>query len=349
LQVVGGLGFPACAADEPVAESHRKALVVFLSYRANTPLALPATRMRLLGTEALASALADSLNEIVTYPELEPLQRQWRVRSDRDLSAGFLEGLEGSFSVDRLIVANLLVYPDRLILLTREIEVGSGRVIAADVAEEFSGSLSDNALEALENWRQVTRKASRSIVRNAREVPPAAGAGVLVLLPMRPVGIGQGQVDMATNCLLRSLIESGSWLVPEPSLVESALEDDGFVHAPLVAGARQALASRYEPMALLMPHLVSFGEQQLVLGAGLHDEDYDGGISLVQAARTPMYLALLVVDAGSGSIVSGGSEYLEPVDPIGVFGVLREARVVGRLKAGTDRLVQVLPEMVGDG
>jgi hypothetical protein len=56
----------------------------------------------------------------------------------------------------------------------------------------------------------------------------------------------------------------------------------------------------------------------------------------------------MLVDSGSGRVVRGKAEYLKPVDPVGIFGIMRDVRIIGRFETGTDRLVRSLFDRGGN-
>jgi len=332
--------------SDPAGEGPGTALLVFLTYRSARPLALDPIRMRLSGMETIGAALEGRGQRVVPQDDVEPLMREWRVRSGRRLQPEFLDALEGS--AERLLVVELVVYPDRLIALARGLEPKSGTLIFAEAVEEPCGDLWGDPLEASIAWKDVIERTARSLVeREAQGF--SAPAETLIVLPVTPVGAGSGQGDVATHCLLGSILESGRWVVPDPFLVELVLRREG--HDLLDAEARLLLASRYAPRAILEARLVSFGFAMAAGGPAQEDEEADARrmIAFELGTGDAIYLTLLVIDGESGRIVAGSGEYLEPEDPQGLFGILKEIRVAGRLKNGTDRLVRSIARAGEDG
>jgi hypothetical protein len=334
--------------DDPVAESNRIGTLVFVSYLGQTPLVLSPTQMRMLGSELLGAELEARGHEVVSYPELESLMLEWRVRSDRNLGLGFLGALANRHAVDRVLVATLVVYPDRLVVLSRGLETTSGWLVSATVVEELSGDLWGDPGQALENWRDVVGRASLTLADRWNGRTSEGSSGTLVVLPVTPIGINRGQSDMATYCLLGSVLEAKHWSVPDPSLVVSTLLKEGFTPRPLETEARRELASRFSAKVLLIPSLLSFGEEKALSPSAVYEDDFENEIPHQLETTVPVYLSLLVVDSTTGNVISGGGEYLAPENPQGLFGIPNDIRVATRLRKGTDRLVRIIPKKEED-
>lgn len=340
-------------ADSPAratpGRSQKTGLIVFVSYRGNFPPPLHPTELRLSGSRLISAALEERGQDIVTYPELESIMRQWRIRSDRDLSYEFLHALDSQFSVTQLVVAELVVHPDRLLILARGLLPGSGWLIWADVIEELSTlDVWADPSKARANWERIVGDAARKLAgrRGQEGVKPVAKT--LVALPLKPVGVERGSADVMTHCLLSSLLDSGDWRLPDPALVVSVLQREGLNPLLLEDAAREALASQWDPYALLVPGLVSFHLTQRRSVRGVEDRDEPRSAFYNPDTDQPFYLTIVAVDCASGQVVAGGSEYLEPEDRLGLFGISKNLRVARRFQKGTDRLVRHLTSKGGD-
>ncbi len=343
------LGFRPAAgsADAPVPPAGRTALMVFLSYDGNqSPPATP-TDLRRTAAREIADVLEAGGRAVVTYPELEPVMREGRIRSDRSLDAGTLALLADSTGADKVAVVTLVLYSDRMVALAREIDVASGLLAFVNVAEQPADELWSAADATLETWREAVRAAATRL--RFEEVLPAAGGSTLAVLPMEPVGVTPGHADVTLHCLLRSLLETGRCRVPDPSLVRSAVRRGGFSPGMLEPGGRKMLARDFGADALLFPGMVSFGQDSRPTGPVQNDADYDiGDVTLEPEARQPIYLSLLAVDCGTGRVTAARGEYLEAEEPLGLFGIVRDIEVAARLRRGAEHLASILSEIEGD-
>lgn len=334
----------AAGASEPDSRDRGTALITFVSYQGNLPLAASPTQMRLAGAAALAEALAARGYRVAAYPDVETVMRRWRVRSDGYLSRGFLEALAAEFGIDRVTVARLDVYRDRLIVLARCVSVDSGSLVAVDVVEEPCGDLWENPEEAPLNWADAVSRAGRALGERWTEHRPAPGAKVLAVMPVRGAGVGSGHASIATYCLLRSLLDRDRWAVPDPSLVESGILDSGCRSLSMTREAREAVTSGFHAGRILVSSLVSFGGHWEPPAHAYDDADEAPVVPYELEVRAPVFLTVTLVDGESGDVLAGGGEYLEPESPSGLFGIAREVRASTRLTKGTNRLVSgVLP------
>ena len=339
----------AAGAEEPVPMSGRTALLVFLSYDGNHRPSASPTDLRLAGSGRFAAALEARGRATVTYPDLDPVLREWRIRSDRSLTPESFRALAGWAAADRVLVVNLMIYSDRLVALAREIDAGTGYVTFAEVAEQEVDDFWADPATTLMSWNKAVDGAVAQVMKTWGTREPAGDGPALVVLPVDPVGVAEGHADLAMQCLLRSVLEVGRWSIPDPSLVRSTLRAEGFEPGALKADARRLLAADFGAQALLLPHLVSFGQTGRASGPILDTDDYGArDVSLGPETRLPLYLSLLVVDCASGRVMSSGGEYLKPEEPLGLFGMVRDIEVSARLKRGTERLVSILREIEGD-
>lgn len=337
----GALVAPA-AAESP---GGRIALVVFVSYRVGLPMALNPTEVRLTAAGAVADALENRGLEVVTYPEVETTMRRWRVRSERDLSAEFLADVASEYAADRLMVASVAVYRDRMIVPARALRADTGQVVWADVGERTT--FEDRWIDpetALANLEYATLRIAEQLAAGWRERPDAPSWRVLTLLPLRPVGLEPGLTEVATHCLLRSLLELGDWAVPDPALVALALRDEGFDPYLLEPGSRGMLASRFGAESLLVPRLAAFDPdlRSVPPQAAFTADEPDLSLGAELGAEVPVYYSLSRVDCATGRVLSGTGLYLARQEAEGIFGLPRDVRVAGRYQEGTDELVRSL-------
>jgi hypothetical protein len=349
--LVAGSVRAAAAADAkaPAPTPGRTALLVFLSYDGNLELSGSPTDLRLAGSRRFAAALEQRGRPVVTYPDLDTVMREWRIRSDWSLTPESFEALTDSAAADRVLVVNVLVYTDRLVALAREIDAATGYVTFSEVAEQEVDDLWTDPATTLENWNKAMDGVVARVMKTWGRDEAAGSGPILVVLPMNSVGVAQGHAELAMQCLLRSVLEAGRWSIPDPSLVRSTLRAAGFEPGGLTADARRLLATDFGAEALLLPRMVSFGQSGRANGPMLDTDDYGArDITLGPETRLPLYLSLLVVDCESGQVRTSGGEYLKPEEPLGLFGIIRDIDVSARLKRGTERLVSILREIEGD-
>jgi hypothetical protein len=319
------------------------ALLLFVSYRGNLPAYPDPTAVRLATAELLADALTERGRRVVTYPEIEPLMRAWRVRSERDLGFGFLGALVSESPVDRLVIATLNVTEDRIVLLARVSSVQTSELQRVEIVEEMSTpEMWTDPAAARADLREVTGRAIAELARRRPPEPPATPPRPGVVLPLRPVGVGRGYADLATHCVLRALLESGQWSIPDPALTVYAVQEAGFDPLLLEPGSRHALAARFSTDVLLVPRLSSFPSAIRTRARTEDETDRELGLSFASGVGVPFHFSLVAVDCARGGLVSGSDVYLAPEKRYGTFGREREIPIVRRFQHGADQLVRQL-------
>jgi hypothetical protein len=187
--------------------SGRHALLLFVAYRGNVPVPLHPTHLRRTASRHIADAFAEAGGTFVTYPDVEPLMRKWRVRSERDLGLPFLGELASAFDVDHVTVLKLVTYDDRIVLLGRTLSPRTGLLEWADVAEVVHGDdLWGNEADARAHLDELVPSGARTLLSGA--APVRTGASPLLTLPLLPVGLDRGETDLAWQCLLGSLLRA---------------------------------------------------------------------------------------------------------------------------------------------
>jgi hypothetical protein len=344
LAVLGTAGGPAHASGS------RTAFLTFVSYRSHGAPEIGATEIRESGTRLLEDAFRGLGFDVVASRDLEPVLSRRRIRTDADMSPGLLGDLVSEHDVGRLLVARFLVYTDRVLLLVRTLDAVSGELTGADLAEEpMPGGLWTDAESARRDWEGAAGKACRRLAAGWTERPARSDRRAVLVLPVDPVGLGRGPADLATHCLLRSLLASGDWDLPDPAIVAAAMRGSGRDPFSLCDDARQDLRETFSSEIFLIPRLVSF-EMAGSTPQALLEEGEDAAEPWVETdARVPLYVSAVVVDGATGRVVSGRGAYLEPADPVGLFGVVRNLAVAQRIQEGTDRIVRALPGREGGG
>lgn len=342
LAAAAVLALPAASAASEAPDEPRSALVLFVAFPTNLYDFPDPTALRHLANRELAAALAARGRSVVAAPEIEPAMRTWRVRSERDVGPGFLGALGTEHGAREVVLATLAVYRDRVLLLARGLSPNSGRL---------------GWVHSVEEPRDETAPADLDVVVAAAAVRLAEGcaprglgerAEDLVVLPPRPVGLDRGPADLAVHCLLRSLLATGRWSLPDPTAVVAALQDAGRDPYLLDAGARRVLAERFGAGRLVVPRLVAFppNAPPAALAALARD---DFGASIPGAApETSLLLSLVAIDTGTGRILTGETTYLAARNAAGIFGIARHDPLDARLQGETDRLVHALLDGEGD-
>ncbi len=323
------------AADEPAA-----ALVLFVAFPTNLYDLPDPTALRHRASRVLATALAAPGGAVVTAPEIEPTMRAWRVRSERDVGPGFLGALGAAHGAREVVLATLAVYRDRVLLVARGLSPNSGRLgWVHSVEERRDERAADPALDL----DAVVAAAARRLAEGCTPRGLLENAEDLVVLPPRPVGLDRGPADLAMHCLLRSLLTTGRWSLPDPTAVVSALQDGGHDPHLLDAAARRALAERFGARRLVVPRLVAFppGAPPPAVAALARDDEF-GASAAGAVPETSVLLALVAIDAGTGRILGGETTYLAARNPAGMFGIARRDPLDARIQVETDRLVHAL-------
>ncbi|MBZ0267164.1 hypothetical protein K8I85_03345 [bacterium] len=321
--------------------SGRHALLLFVSYRGNLDVPIHPTVLRRTSGERLANAFAAEEGSFVTYPAVEPLMRKWRVRSERDLALPFLRELADSFDVAHVTVLRLVTYDDRVLLLGRSLSPRTGRLEWADVAEAIhGGDLWKDQAGAFARLDALVDAGARALLQAPAPALPDASP-TLLALPLLPIGLGRGESDLAWQCLLHSLLRTGEWTLPDPSLVVNEMQHGGFDPRFLDPRGRDHLVNAFSASRLLVPRLTAFPRPgDTTNPAALVYEDMP--VSAELQRRVPVLFTVSLVDGSSGAVVAGGARYLTSENATGLFGRTHQQQIIRRYQGGADQLVRTL-------
>ena len=324
------------------------ALMVFIDYEGAVRPGISPTALRVQAANVLAASLSPDGEGVLTYPEIEPSMRVWGVRTAADLSNDLLHALGSEYGVETVVLSRLVVFSDRLLLLSRGIDRMSGTVAWATIDEAALGEGFWNPEHFdLERWRGAVAKLEPhgKSTRNGQ----SAGEGATVLvLPLRPVGLSPHSGELANHALLHALLSSQRFRIPDPSLVRNVLRAKGHDPSMLDMNGRSELLTWYEPSALLVPDLLAFDSEPVsapnAVDLGIEPVD----LSPISSARSPLYFQVLAVDCASGQVRSADAVYLEPDDAVGLFGLTRHVPLAKRFEEAAAEIVEQMQKRGGN-
>lgn len=316
------------------------ALLFFISYQSRDVLPAPPSPVRAAGYRLISSEMEESGSGVVPWEAVEPFLQAWRVRSGNSFSRDFLMDISARLTIDRLLVATLTVYSDRLLLSGRSIQTGSGLVEWVDQVEiMFPAGSSDSGEKRGAGWERTLEKAVKKLFRGFGENREIPEGPELLVLPVTPVGTDRVQADLATGALFRSLVESRRWRLPDPAVTVRYLQDEGHLPHRMGEESRRLIETIFGVDEILVPGLYSYELEGTGSAIALDD---DITLSPAQSARHSLYWTLVIVDIGSGELVGGAAEYLPEQNPVGLFGVNRDLPLARRFGDAADRIVDRL-------
>jgi len=345
ISLGAGFGEPARADGR---EPSRTALMVFVDYEDRVEPSLPVSDLRLGGASGLGDWLEGQGHEVLTYPEIEPIMRAWQIRSALDLPYNLLPALGAEHSIDYLMIVRLVLYPDRVLLLGRGLARNSGYLCWASTVEiSLPSEFWIQEEGTAEAWNNLIATASAQFTAHWPDAASETPGSTLVLLPLRPVGLGSESADIATHSILGSLLETKLWQIPDPAMVRSVLRDGGHDPRRLDEAGRAELSIWFDPVALLVPNLLSF--ETLVTRAVpfVVEDAAPTKVALAAEAKVPLYLQVLLLDCGTGRVRSAMAAYLKPDDPTGLFGFDKTVPLARRFEFGADQIVEKLKRTGG--
>jgi len=338
-------GTQAAGAGAAAAPTGRAALLVFLDYEENVrPVAAPG-ELRLAAAQALASELGRGGTPFITHPQVEPAMRSWGVRSAGDVPHDLLHTLGTELGVGQVVIAQVVLYRQRLLLLARGIDRATGDLRWADVGEasipaRFWEERSDAGM-----WSELVTEAATNlnVSDGSAPVPAASDATVprLAVLPLRFHGLDAQSAAIAEHALLGALLATGHHRVPDPGLVRTVLRSKGFDPLLLGPAGRTELATWFQPAVILAPELLTF---ELWAAGTAEAEDFgeEDASTPTASARQPLYFQVVAVDGATGAVRDAQGIYLEPDDPVGLFGFERTKALADRYAEAAGRIVASL-------
>jgi len=315
------------------------ALTYFVSSYGDDDLPISVQELRHSGDDALTLALESKGMSVCPELQVQQLMEKWRVRSDLQVNAGFLNELAASSGAKRLAIARLRLFLDRIFLSARIISLETGQLLWVDIIElprrEISYDLDDPI-----GWRLFLRRISFELISRPRPAVPAEVLSPLIALPAVPVDMGTGMASVYSDCLFKALLESGRWWVPDPALALTRLQSAGIDPALLPREAIAPLSADLAGAPLLAAQIVCFDRPRSGSGFAFAEE---GRASEEQDFRSPHYCALRLIDSASGFLSFATDRYREAEPLRGLFGVPRPSLWLPRFQRLAQELVQELP------
>jgi hypothetical protein len=145
-----------------------------------------------------------------------------------------------------------------------------------------------------------------------------------------------------TDCLLKALLETGRWWLPDPALALTRLQEAGINPALLPREALAPLSADLAGAPLLASQIVCFDRPRR--GPGFTFAE-DSRVSEEQDFRCPHYCTLRMIDTGSGFLSFATDRYREAESLRGLFGVPRPSLWLPRFQRIARELVQELPSL----
>jgi hypothetical protein len=284
--------------------------------------------------DGLASAARCLGAEVVARSAMEPLVRDWRVRTSLGVSAGFLDSLSAACACGQILVVDVTIYPDRLLVTGRVTTTADKETIWAGAAEEkLPPKLANGEESATGPWVDVIDHACRSLLEQKREVRATVDTSDLYLLPVRQTGLDDLAADLVSQCLLRSLI-GRHWRIQDPGVTFSRLRDAGIDPRHLDPRVR--------------PELTGGAPGVLVVGDVATYEDVGAAAAPSSEELSPLSRSLLPsfsvsarwIDGQSGEVTFATTLYVGDGQARGLFGAARNPSPIRRVQRATDRLVQ---------
>ncbi|MFC1573416.1 hypothetical protein ACFL6M_07445, partial [Candidatus Eisenbacteria bacterium] len=124
------------------------AVLFFVSYRDRFEFPVSPTEVRQRGSDVFVASARSRGERTLPYSDVVPLLRDWRVRSSSSFSQEFLNALISRFGCRQVLIADLILYADRLLLSVRWTDAGTGRLIWLETVEGRGRTLE----ELSEKW-----------------------------------------------------------------------------------------------------------------------------------------------------------------------------------------------------
>ena len=321
------------AADVPCV-----AVVLFFSYQNPGGPAFDAGALHAGCWDRVAAAVHDLGHCAVSRAEIEPIVYKWGVRTALMVSGGFLADVATERSAHELLVCDLMIHSDRLLLCGRSVGTATGQVVWADIEEvQLSPDLA--ATHGLDGERlfDATSLAARNLLTRWSSRPTRKDvASSLYVLPVRTNGMEESAGRVVICCLLRSLLESPSGGIEDPGVTFARLREVGIDPRRLDSRARPILGGTGTSHTVLICDLVAYELPTDAASARRFDDDE------IVRFPTPLpaaALSLRLIDAASGIVTFGATEYLSVPSLRGLFGIAKRVSIIKRVQPVADRLV----------
>jgi hypothetical protein len=305
----------------------RAAVALFFSSAAGITGAIPLTALRQEGTRLFATLCAREGLEPVDAAAWEPLQQRLRLRSPLGFDRRLLDAAVAELGATQVVIAQVSLYPGRLVATLRGIDTGNGNVLWAGVAEAKVGRDPDAAA-----WLAALQRAGDEL--SARRVLASEPAGEpLLLLPTRVVDLDPLAGEVVTICLLQRLLQSGHWRLPDPALVLGVLHDRGRGAAALDSAGCQALRAAFGVAPVAVTEVIGWDPER---AAGAASATESG--PALRPALAPFALTWRLVDTRQARLLERAEIYAEAAAGTGWFGALRSVSSLERYRQAVERL-----------
>jgi hypothetical protein len=311
------------------------AFFLAVSGRPQGVLPIPVTDIKAAVSSQLTTTLSEQGFTVIPEGKVLSIMREWRVRDGKSIPRGFLDSLADSLGAQLLVVADLVIQPDRLVMTARYVDAGSAILLKLNMAEQIIGQLHHKAsVEKAENWLVAAGEAGR-IVGDARLEKSNAGREPMLILDTQPVGCSASVALMASHALLDYYVEHSDWALIDPAVINSALHDAGHSEKYLGADARALLRTTFACTRLMIPRFISYAPARVTYGTLV---EYDETPDEVEPAISDFAMSLRLVDLASGSIIAGKEVFLAVPDKVGWFGIPKNDTLMTRLKVAAGQL-----------
>jgi hypothetical protein len=331
---LGPAGATPRAAESP--PERRTAAILFLSTCMLPPPPCDLAQVHEGAWDRLTSAARCLGAEVVSRSAIEPLVRDWRVRTSLGISTGFLDSLSAEFACGRILVVDVTICPDRLLVTGRVTTIVDRETIWAGAAEEkLPRNLANGEEAATTPWVGVMEQACRRLLEQWTEVPAMAATSKLYLLPVRQTGLDDLVADLVSHCLLCSLI-GRQWRIQDPGVTFSRLRDAGVDPRQLSPRARLELIGG-APGVLVVGDVATYEEVDATDAPSGEEE-----LSPLSRSVLPSFsVSARWMDGSSGEVTSAATLYVGAGQTRGLFGTARNSSPVRQVQRATDRLVRV--------
>jgi hypothetical protein len=324
----GATAFAADGNTVPAVDG-RAAVALFFSSAAGITGAIPLTALRQEGTRLFAALCAREGLEPVDAAAWEPLQQRLRLRSPLGFDRRLLDAAVAELGATQVVIAQVSLYPGRLVATLRGIDTGNGNVLWAGVAEAKVGRDPDAAA-----WLAALQRAGDEL--SARRVSGSDPAGeplLLLLLPARVVDLDPLAGEVVTICLLQRLLQSGRWRLPDPALVLGVLHDRGRGAAALDSAGCRALRAAFGVAPVAVTEVIGWDPESAAGAASATESD-----PALRPALPPFALTWRLVDTRLVRLLERAEVYAEAAAGTGRFGAVRSVSSLERYRRAVERL-----------